>query len=196
MPLRFKDAGPVVSLPNDADVFLHDGASGTRVTTWSNLRAALVGGVSGGLVYLGTIAGVSVPLTAAAAGYFYFISTAGTSHGKSWKTGDLAIYRGTSGNWDQVTLAQSDSSILALAASSAYSITSGATYVDGVLTSATVTWADGSSGVYTATSINSEFGTVDAYTVTHVNAGVTVTQAAVTRNADGQVTAQPSLTIS
>jgi hypothetical protein len=58
--------------------------------------------VSGALSYLGSIAGVSVPNSAAAPGNFYIISSAGTSQGKTWAQGDQAIYRGPSGTWDQV----------------------------------------------------------------------------------------------
>lgn len=67
--------------------------------------------------------------------------------------------------------------------------------VDNVPETATVAWPDGSAGTWTRTSKNATHLTVDAYTVTHVDTGVTVTQPAVTRNADGHVTVRPALTI-
>lgn len=75
------------------------------------------------------------------------------------------------------------------------SITYDATYAD-VIASAIVQWPDGGTGVFTATSINTTWHKVDAFTVTHIGIGKTVTQAAVTRNALGLVTAKPALTIS
>lgn len=67
---------------------------------------------------------------------------------------------------------------------------------DGVVTTATVKWPDGSAGTFTTTSKNSTWLAIDAYTVSHTDSGRTVTQAAVTRNADGQVTVKPALTVS
>lgn len=64
-----------------------------------------------------------------------------------------------------------------------------------VITSATVKWPDGSAGTFTATTINSTSHLIDAFTVTHTASGKTVTQAAVTRNADGFPTAYPALTV-
>lgn len=59
-------------------------------------------------------------------------------------------------------------------------------------------WPDGTTGMYTATTVSSAFpGAVDAYTVTYLGAATkTVTQAAVTRNSVGAVTAQPALVVS
>jgi hypothetical protein len=69
---------------------------------------------------------------------------------------------------------------------------------NGAATSAAVVWPDGATGVYTATTVSSAFpGAVDAYTVTYVREGVTqtATQAAVTRDASGAVTARPAITV-
>lgn len=52
--------------------------------------------------YISTIAGGSVPATATAAGYFYLISSVGTSQSITWAVGDMAIYDGTSGNWTKL----------------------------------------------------------------------------------------------
>jgi hypothetical protein len=75
------------------------------------------------------------------------------------------------------------------------SYTSATRDVDGVITTATVAWPDGSAGTYTVTTKNAIWLRVDAYTVTHTSSGKTVTQAAVTRDANGNITAQPALTI-
>jgi len=80
--------------------------------------------------------------------------------------------------------------------SGAYSLTSATRDVDGVITTATVSWPDGSSGTFTTTTKNTTFLTVDAYTVTHTGFSRTATQPAVTRDSGGNVTAQPAITIS
>jgi len=66
---------------------------------------------------------------------------------------------------------------------------------DGVITSATVKWPDGTSGVFTTTAKNATWLAIDAYQVTHPESGKTVMQAAVTRDADGNVIIKPVLTI-
>jgi hypothetical protein len=63
----------------------------------------------------------------------------------------------------------------------------------GAVTSAAVTWPDGTVGAYTADVLSTAFpGAVDAYHVTY--GAHAVTQPQVTRNASGVVTAQPALT--
>lgn len=59
--------------------------------------------LTGALVYKGTVAGASVAATSTAAGDYYVITSAGTSQSKTWAVGDVAIYKGTSGQWDQLT---------------------------------------------------------------------------------------------
>lgn len=81
------------------------------------------------------------------------------------------------------------------ALSSAFSITSATRDSDGVITTASVLWPDGSAGTFTRTAKNATFMTIDAYTVTHTASGKTATQPAVTRDASGNVTAQPAITI-
>ena len=68
---------------------------------------------------------------------------------------------------------------------------------DGVVTSSPVTWPNSLAGVFTATTVNATFKCVDAYTVTYVDGGITktVTQPAVTRNASGDITTRPALTV-
>lgn len=77
----------------------------------------------------------------------------------------------------------------------AYAITAATRDSDGVITTASVSWPDGSTGTFTRTTKNTTFLTIDAYTVTHTDSGKTVTQPAVTRDSSGNVTAQPALTI-
>lgn len=63
---------------------------------------------------------------------------------------------------------------------------------------AVIEWPDGSAGVYTVTSRSANafaLGLPDAYTATHTDSGLTVTQAAVTRNTAGNVTVKPTLVI-
>ena len=79
--------------------------------------------------------------------------------------------------------------------SAAYQLTSATYDSDNVLSSATVTWPDGSSGTFTRTTKNSVYLTVDAFTITHSVSGKTVTQSAVTRNSNGSITAQPALSV-
>jgi hypothetical protein len=66
---------------------------------------------------------------------------------------------------------------------------------DGVPTSAVLLWPDGSAGTFTLTTKNSTWLAVDAYTVTHTDSGLTVTQAAVTRDSLGAITTKPALTV-
>lgn len=73
-------------------------------------------------------------------------------------------------------------------------VTYSTTYLS-VVSTATVKWPDGSAGTFTATTINATFEAIDAYTISHTASGLTVTQAAVTRNTDGSVTTKPVLTV-
>lgn len=66
---------------------------------------------------------------------------------------------------------------------------------DGVVTTATVKWPDGSAGTFTTTTKNSTWLAVDAFTISHTASGKTVTQAAVTRDSNGLVTTKPALTV-
>ena len=76
-----------------------------------------------------------------------------------------------------------------------YTVSSATRDTDGLITTASVVWPDGSAGVFTTTLKNSTFLTIDAYTITHVQSGKTATQAAVTRDLSGNVIAQPAITI-
>jgi hypothetical protein len=74
------------------------------------------------------------------------------------------------------------------------SVTYDGTHTSAIST-ATVKWPDTSGGTFTSTTINSTWGKVDAYTITHTLSGKTVTQTAVTRDANGLITTKPALTV-
>lgn len=77
----------------------------------------------------------------------------------------------------------------------AYEVSAATLDSDGLITTGTVKWPDGSAGTFTTTTKNSTWIAIDAYTITHTNSGKTVTQTAVTRDANGNVTAKPALTV-
>lgn len=88
------------------------------------------------------------------------------------------------------------SSLKDWAYSESFALISATRNADNVITSANIKWPDGTSGVFTATTINTTFNTIDAWSATYLGATTkTVIQAAVTRNKDGAVTAQPEITI-
>ena len=127
--VRIKDL-VLETQPGDGDTIPLDGAGlGTRALAWGSLKSRLAAefaaapvvyslatlGVDGKipaqqlptsiattLVYKGVVGGGAVPATSGAAGDFYFVTSVGTSQGKTWAVGDMAIYRGSSGQWDQV----------------------------------------------------------------------------------------------
>jgi len=66
---------------------------------------------------------------------------------------------------------------------------------DGIATTFTVKWPDGSGGVWTATDWNATEEAYDGFTITHTASGQTVTQAAVTRDTEGAIINKPALTI-
>lgn len=74
------------------------------------------------------------------------------------------------------------------------SITYHATYPTTIDT-AVAKWPDGSAGVLTITARNTTFLKETAYTLTHADSGKTVTQAAVTLDANGNITTKPALTV-
>ena len=92
-------------------------------------------------------------------------------------------------------LAASDETLKAWTEAGAYEATSVTLDSDQVVTTATVAWPDGSAGTFTTTTKSAAWLAVDAYTVSHTASGKTVTQAAVTRDADGNVTTKPALSV-
>ena len=83
----------------------------------------------------------------------------------------------------------------AWSAGNCYTLTSATRDSDGVITTATVSWPDGSSGTFTTTSKNAIWLVIDSYTITHVDSGLTATQPLVTRDANGNIVAQPAITV-
>lgn len=111
---------------------------------------------------------------------------------------DLAVTDALNAATLNDVLDQLDEMILALegwAESEAYEATSVIRDSNGVVTTATVKWPDGSDGTFTTVTKNSTWLVVDAYTITHTNSGKTVTQAAVTRDSAGNITTKPALTV-
>lgn len=86
--------------------------------------------------------------------------------------------------------------LIGWAASGSWTLTSATRDTNSVVTSATIRWPDGATGTFTTTSNNPTFFTVDAFTVTHSASGKTLTQSAVTRNSNGDITAQPDISVS
>ncbi len=75
---------------------------------------------------------------------------------------------------------------------------SGAVTVDGngVPTSATVKWPDGTAGVFAGTASATWPGALDAYTITYAGTPTkTYTQPTVTRNGSGFITNRPAITV-
>lgn len=77
----------------------------------------------------------------------------------------------------------------------AFEVTSLTRDADGVVTTATVKWPDGSAGTFTTTTKNTTWIAIDAFTITHAASSKTVTQAAVTRNANGAIVTKPALSV-
>jgi hypothetical protein len=67
---------------------------------------------------------------------------------------------------------------------------------DGVPTTATVKWPDGSGGTFTTVAKDATWLAVNAYTITHTLSSKTVTQAAVIRDSDGSIIVKPALSVS
>ena len=66
---------------------------------------------------------------------------------------------------------------------------------DNVITTATVKWPDGSAGTFTTTTKDATWLAINAYSITHTVSSKTVTQAAVTRDASGNISTKPALTV-
>lgn len=76
-----------------------------------------------------------------------------------------------------------------------YELTAATYDSDNVITTATAKWPDGSAGTFTTTTKNSTWLAIDAFTITHTDSSKTVTQAAVTRDSEGNITVKPALTV-
>ena len=91
--------------------------------------------------------------------------------------------------------AVTDDLLKAWAEAEAYELTAITRDADGVPTTATVKWPDGSAGTFTTVTKNTTWLAVDGYTISHTVSSKTVTQADVTRDGDGNVTVKPALTV-
>jgi len=80
-----------------------------------------------------------------------------------------------------------------------FQLVSAARDTNGAITTASIVWPDGATGTFTTDTASTAFpGAIDAWHATYVLGTLTktVTQPAVTRDANGAVTAQPAITIS
>ncbi|MBT2566586.1 hypothetical protein J7I84_08780 [Arthrobacter sp. ISL-85] len=115
---------------------------------------------------------------------------------RTWKNGILG---GTPLNDVNLNHLEDDigAALLALAADPSLLFSGSVTRdANGVATSASLLWPDGTAGVYSGTPSTTFPGSVDAFTVTYAGATtLTVTQPAVTRDAAGRITNQPARTI-
>lgn len=105
----------------------------------------------------------------------------------------LRVWNGT--GWSSGGAPSMAQTLIMWASGGSYTLTSATYNANAVMTSATVSWPDGSSGTYTATTINPVFNVADSWSITHSITGLTVTQSLVTRDANGNITAQPNLTV-
>ena len=89
----------------------------------------------------------------------------------------------------------SDAQLKEWTAGEDYEVTAATYDADNVVTTATVKWPDGSAGTFTTVIKDGTWLAIGAYTITHTASGKTVTQALVTRDANGNVTVKPALTV-
>jgi hypothetical protein len=106
------------------------------------------------------------------------------------KVGDGATH------WASLLYADTLASLAGWALEQAFSVSSVTRDANGVVTSANIVWPDGVAGVFTTDTIDAS-NAINAWHATYVGPVTkTVTQAAVTRDANGNVTVQPAITIS
>lgn len=88
--------------------------------------------------------------------------------------------------------------LLAWAYAQSFQLVSATRDANGAITTASIVWPDGTAGVFTTDIASTAFpGAIDAWHATYAGTPAkTVTQPAVTRDANGAVTAQPAITIS
>jgi hypothetical protein len=88
--------------------------------------------------------------------------------------------------------------LLEWAYGTSFQVASATRDVNGAIVSASIVWPDGGTGTFTTDTASTAFlGAIDSWHATYVNGAInhTVTQPAVTRDANGAVTAQPAITI-
>jgi hypothetical protein len=88
--------------------------------------------------------------------------------------------------------------LLAWALTQAFQVVTATRDTNGVIVTASIIWPDGTAGVFTTDVASTAFpGAIDAWHATYAGTpSKTITQPAVTRDADGAVIAQPTITIS
>lgn len=93
--------------------------------------------------------------------------------------GLIETLRGWANNWDRL-------------------LTNMTVDADGLLATADINWPDRKAGVFTTTATDTDVYEVKAFTMTHVTGSVTITitQAAITFDGDGNITSKPELTFS
>lgn len=96
-----------------------------------------------------------------------------------------------------VQLQDGASDLMGWALSQSFQVVSATRDVNETITTASIVWPDGATGVFTSTALSTAFpGAIDAWTATYIGSTTkTITQPAVTRDSNGAVTAQPSITI-
>ena len=85
--------------------------------------------------------------------------------------------------------------LIEMTESEAYQLTTITRDSNGTITSAAVVWPDGAVGTFTTLATSDDGDDIDSYQITHSLTGKVVTQPAVTRNAYGDVTVKPALTV-
>jgi len=93
---------------------------------------------------------------------------------------------------------RSEGRLLPWAYNQTFQLVSAARDANGAITTASIVWPDGTAGVFTTDTASTAFpGAIDAWHATYLGTTTkTVTQPAVTRDANGAVTVQPAITIS
>jgi len=129
------------------------------------------------------------------AGQYMWTRTITTYTDSTTSTVYSVAYQGTNGTGLPAPGAATSAQILSWATSQAFQF-SGAVPTVAAGTAA-ITWPDGTAGVFTADTINATWGAIDAWHATYVGTSstTTATQTAVTRDAYGNVTTQPAITV-
>lgn len=105
--------------------------------------------------------------------------------GNAIRSGDTPIPAGSAG-------------LMAWAYAQSFQLVSATRDANGAITTASIVWPDGTTGVFTTDTASTAFpGAIDAWHATYLSTPTkTATQPAVTRDSNGAVTAQPTITIS
>ena len=91
-----------------------------------------------------------------------------------------------------------NATLLAWAYASAFQLVAATRDANGTIITASIVWPDGATGAFMTDAVSTAFpGAIDAWHATYVNGATTktVTQPAVSRDTNGAVAAQPTITI-